>query len=57
MSAVHTAQQVNSVMWVTESLMHIVLVSITGWEQKVTGIVNGNILDNHTEKQNRQSAH
>ena len=37
--------------------MCIILVSITGWEQRVTRIVNRNILGNCTKKQSAQSAH
>ena len=41
----------------TDSPRCIVLVSIMGWEQRVTGIVNGNILGNHMERWDRQSTH
>ena len=44
-------------MVVADSPRHIILVSMMGWEQRVTRIVNRNILSNHKGRQTGQSTH
>ena len=55
-SAVCAAWWVSLVMLVADSLRHIILVSIMGWEQRVTRIINGNMLSNHKGRWTGQGA-